>query len=80
MPGPQLSPQALQEVQSLIAGVMKSGPAGLGGLPADFCTHWPTIKPILEAAAAIPGPAGQAAKALLLIGNLVCGMAVGGGP
>jgi len=73
---PQLSPQTLQEVQALLTAAMSAAPGQLGQLPADFCAHWPQLKPVLTGLSLVPGPVGVAARAVLALGDAVCG----GGP
>jgi hypothetical protein len=55
---PQLSTQTLQQLRQHIDGVL-SAPAPAAGpqmaAAGDFCSIWPTAKPILQAVAGVIG-------------------------
>jgi hypothetical protein len=81
---PQVSPSSLQELRQQIDSSLKAPPPAAapqaGGPQADFCSLWPTAKPILQAVAGvisfIPGVgtgAGPVLTALITVGDQVYG-------
>lgn len=78
----ELAPQTLQQLRQQINAAMvvpmPAPAAAPPGAPLDFCTVWPTAKPILQALsgiiALIPGlgmGAAAALAALLTVGDQV---------
>ena len=87
-----LAPAAVQELRALINQAMAGGgkaaaaPIAAGGPGADFCSVWPTAKPVLQLLASvvglIPGAgagAGIALNALITAGQAVYDQTCGAG-
>jgi hypothetical protein len=80
---PQVSTASLQEMRQQIDNALKAPvpPAAPGaGAQQDFCSLWPTAKPILQAIAGIVGfipgvgaGAGPVLNALITVGDQVYG-------
>jgi len=78
----QVSTSSLQELRQQLDNALKAPPAAAPQMAAqaDFCTVWPTAKPILQAVAGvigfIPGVgagAGPVLNALITVGDQVYG-------
>jgi hypothetical protein len=81
---PDLSPQVLQQLRAQMDAALAAphatvmAAAAAAPTPTDFCSLWPTVKPILQALVGIIGlipgfgpAAGAALTALLTIGDQI---------